>query len=258
MRILSFNVNSLRAIFKKENICDTLNFEDTIKKYNPDVVLFQETKFSNYEDNPINLPEYENYIFLSTAKKGYSGTMIMTKIKPLSVEYGIEGFNDEGRTIIVEYENCYVIDSYSPNVKEDLSRIPYRMDYDLALSNKIKQLPKNKPCILCGDLNVAPENIDIKNYKTNRGKAGFTDEERDSFKKILANASLVDSFRYLYPEKVMYSWWSYRFHAREKNTGWRIDHILVSDSIKDKIKEVTYLNEVFGSDHCPAMIDLDI
>ena len=253
MKILSFNVNSLRAICKK------FDLENELKKYDPDIIMFQETKFSSEDDNPFNYENYHKSIFVSTSKKGYSGTMTLSRNKPINVSYGIDGtFDDEGRVIISEFENFYTVNSYSPNSKDDLSRIPYRMKYDEALSKKIGELGKNKPVILGGDLNCAPEEIDLKNPKTNTQSAGFTIEERNSFKQMLINGNMFDSFRYLYPEKIMYSWWSYRMRAREKNVGWRIDHFLVSNTIKDKIKNVEYLNEVFGSDHCPVLITVDL
>lgn len=253
MRILSFNVNSLRAI------CTKMDLAETLKKYDCDVIMFQETKFSKEEDNPFYMEGYENFIYLSERKKGYSGTMISTRIKPLSVKKGLPSFNDEGRTLILEFENCYIINTYSPNSKDDLSRIPYRMEYDKELSNLMKELKQSKPVIIGGDLNVAPEEIDLKNPKTNHHNAGFTDEERNSFRTVLTNEiGMIDSFRYKYPDKIMYSWWSYRANARAKNVGWRIDHLLISENIKDKLVEIEYLNEVMGSDHCPVVITLDL
>lgn len=253
MRIISFNVNSLRAICKKFDLSAQLI------QYNPDIIMFQETKFSSEEDNPFYLENFENFINVSKIKKGYSGTMISTRIKPISVSYSLDGkYDDEGRIIILEFENFYLINSYTPNSKEDLSRIPYRMDYDLTLAQTMQKLSRTKPVILGGDLNVAPERIDLKNPDTNQTNAGFTIEERDSFKNILKISNTIDIFRYFHKDEVVYSWWSYRFSARAKNIGWRIDHFLISEILKNKVNQISYLNEILGSDHCPVLIDINL
>ena len=199
------------------------------------------------------------YKYMSSAeKKGYSGTLIYAKKPALNVVYGINGlYNDEGRVITLEYDNFYFVNAYVPNSQEGLKRLDYRMIYEDHLRNYLVDLNKNKPVIYCGDLNVAHENIDIKNPKANERNAGFTIEERTKLSALLG-AGFVDTFRYLYPQKVLYSWWSYRFNARANNAGWRIDYFLVSDSLKDKIIDAKIHTDIFGSDHCPVELEISI
>ena len=252
MKLISWNVNGIRAVLNK-------GFMDFIKSEEPDILCIQETKASK-EQVDINLPEY-NFYWNSADKKGYSGTLIMSKVKPLFVQndMGIIEHDNEGRVITAEYEDFYLVNVYTPNSKRALERLEYRKKWDEDFLLFLKTLEEKKPVIVCGDLNVAHQEIDIKNPKSNMttatkpGNAGFTDTERRDFSNIL-ESGFVDTFRHLYPEKVEYSWWSYMFSARQKNIGWRIDYFLVSDSIIDKIKDAQILNEVMGSDHCPVMI----
>lgn len=245
MKIVSWNVNGIRSILQK-------GLKDFILKGNYEIVCFQETKMQmTIEDNFLDYP----YFYFSNAlKKGYSGTAIYSKIKPLKVTYGINNeYNDEGRIITLEFNNFYLINCYSPNSKDDLSRIPYRMEFENKLRTYMLTLNNIKPVILCGDLNVAPTEIDLKNPKNNLRSAGFTIEEREKFKE-LTNVEFVDYFRYLYPNKIIYTWWSYRFQARLKNAGWRIDHFIVSKSLLDNLEDMLILNEIYGSDHCPIVL----
>lgn len=249
--IINFNVNGIRASIKK-------GFVDFIKSDNPDIFCLQETKINQeFLDGEIEEYKYRYYNFAD--KKGYSGVSIFSKIEPLNVVYGIEGLevsNSEGRVITAEFGEYYLITVYTPNTKQDLSRLPYRHDeWDVKFLDYVKTLQEKKPVIFGGDLNVAHMPIDLKNDKPNKGKNGFTDEEREGLTNYLENG-FIDSFRHLYPEKVQYSWWSYMGKARANNSGWRIDYFLVSDSLKDKIKDAIILDQVMGSDHCPVKLVL--
>ena len=251
MKLVSWNVAGFRACLKK-------GFEDFFSSNNADVYCLQEVK-AEKEGIPFNPEGY--HFYLNTAdKKGYSGTAIYSKKEPISVTYGmgIDEHDHEGRIITVEYEDFYLVNEYVPNVKRDLSRLDYRMVWEEDFKKYLKKLEEKKPVIVCGDFNVAHEEIDIKNAKANRGNAGFTDEERDKFTKLL-ESGFVDTFRYYNPDKTdMYSWWSYMGKAREKNVGWRIDYFITSKSIIDKVKNPEIYMDVFGSDHCPIGIDIDL
>lgn len=249
MKLFSWNVNGLRACMNK-------GFEDFLAQAAPDVICLQETKMQR-EQAAFVFPGYEEY-WNSAEKKGYSGTAVFTKQKPLSVTYGlgIEEHDKEGRVITAEYPDFYLVTVYTPNSQRGLARLEYRMQWEDAFRAYLQQLDTVKPVVVCGDLNVAAEEIDLKNPKTNRMNAGFTDEERAKFRELKA-AGFVDTFRYLHPEEVKYSWWSYMFKAREKNAGWRIDYFVVSERIKDKVETAEIHNDVFGSDHCPVSIELD-
>lgn len=250
MKIISWNVAGFRACLKK-------GFDDFFKEIDADIFCIQESKVM--EDQFDYHPE-GYYMYLNPAeKKGYSGTLVYSKIKPLNVTYGIgiEEHDHEGRVITMEFEKCYVITEYVPNVKRDLSRLQYRMEWEDDFKKYLKKLEKNKPVIVCGDLNVAHEEIDIKNAKANRGNAGFTDEEREKFTELL-NAGFIDTFRHFNPEKEQYSWWSYMGQARAKNIGWRIDYFIVSENIIDKVSNAIIYDEVLGSDHCPIRLDVEL
>jgi exodeoxyribonuclease III len=250
MKLYSWNVNGLRA-------CMTKGFADFLQEAAPDVICLQETKMQR-EQADFVFPGYEEY-WNSAERKGYSGTAVFTKHKPLSVTYGLgqAEHDKEGRVITLEFDGFYLVTVYTPNSKDGLLRLDYRMVWEDAFRDYLKQLDAKKPVVVCGDLNVAAEEIDLKNPKTNHKNAGFTDEERGKFRELKA-AGFTDTFRYLHPEEVKYSWWSYRFKAREKNTGWRIDYFVVSDRIAAKVQAAEIHNEVFGSDHCPVSIDLDL
>ncbi len=251
MKLISWNVNGLRAIMNK-------GFLDNFEHINADIFCLQETKL---QEGQIDFtPEGYNVYWNSAIKKGYSGTAVFSKVKPLKVEYGIgkEEHDQEGRVITLEYEKFYLVNCYTPNSQRELTRLDYRMKWEDEFKSYLKKLDAKKPVILCGDLNVAHNEIDLKNPSTNRHNAGFTNEEREKMTELLNNG-FVDSFRYLYPDtKDVYSWWSYMFHAREKNAGWRIDYFIVSDRIKEKIKDSKILTQVFGSDHCPVELDIEI
>ena len=248
MNIVSWNVNGLRAITGK-------NFYDFINEFNPDILCLQETKIQEGQID-LNLSEYEQY-FCYADKKGYSGTAILSKVKPLNVSYGIgiDEHDHEGRVITAVYENFYLVCAYIPNSQIELKRLDYRRVFNSAIEEYLVNLDKTKPVLFCGDLNVAHKEIDIKNPKTNLRNAGFTIEERDDFTRLLSRG-FTDSFRALYPDEVKYSWWSYKFKAREKNTGWRIDYFVVSNRFMSEIKDAYILNEVMGSDHCPVGITI--
>ena len=250
MRFISWNVNGLRACQKK-------GFEEFFKEKDADIFCVQETKLQ--PDQCEFFPDgYETYLN-SAEKKGYSGTACFVKRKPLSVTYGI-GMPDhdhEGRVITLEYDNFYFVNCYTPNSQNELKRLDYRMVWEDDFQSYLKNLDAMKPVVLCGDLNVAHEDIDIKNPSTNRHNAGFTDEERGKFTQLLGKG-FVDSFRFLHPDLVKYSWWSYRFNARENNSGWRIDYFVVSESIRDKVKESDILTDIMGSDHCPVVLEIDL
>ncbi len=245
MKLISWNVNGLRA-------CVGKGFLDYVKCADADVFCIQESKL---QAGQIDLPlegyhQYWNY----AEKKGYSGTAMFTKKEPVSVSYGIgvEEHDHEGRVITAEFEDHYVITCYTPNSQDGLARLPYRMTWEDAFLAYLKKLEQKKPIIFCGDLNVAHQEIDLKNPKTNRNNAGFTDQEREKFTRLL-NAGFIDTFRYFYPDQTgIYSWWSYRFRAREKNAGWRIDYFCVSESLKDRLVSAAIHTEVTGSDHCPV------
>lgn len=244
MKLISWNVNGIRA-------CVNKGFKDFFERINADIFCIQETKCQP-EQIDLNFEGYHAY-WNSAERKGYSGTAIFTKKEPISVTYGIgiEEHDKEGRVITLEFNDFYMVDIYTPNAKRGLERLGYRQIWEDEIRNYLVNLNKIKPVIMCGDLNVAHEEIDLKNPKSNRGNAGFTDEERAKMTELL-NVGFVDSFRFLYPEKTdCYSWWSYMGKAREKNVGWRIDYFIVSNDIKDKIKEAMIYPEVMGSDHCP-------
>ena len=246
MKLISWNVNGLRAVLKK-------GFEEFFYDINADIFCIQETKMQEGQIENFELKGYKQY-WNSALKKGYSGTAVFTKIEPNSVSYGIgiEEHDQEGRVITLEFDKFYLVNIYVPNSKRELERLEYRMIWEDEIREYLSNLNKKKPVIMCGDLNVAHEEIDLKNPKTNRGNAGFTDEEREKMTELL-HAGFVDSFRFLYPDKTdSYSWWSYMGKAREKNVGWRIDYFIVSQDIKDKIKEAMIYPEVMGSDHCPV------
>lgn len=250
MKLVSWNVNGIRACLNK-------GFSEFFKDVNAEIFCLQETK-CQLGQVELNFDGYESY-WNSAEKKGYSGTAVFTKIKPINVTYGIgiEEHDKEGRIITLEFEKFYLVTNYTPNAKRELERLEYRMKWEDEIRNYLLKLKKTKPVIMCGDLNVAHEEIDLKNPKTNKGNAGFTNEERGKMTELL-NAGFIDSFRYLYPQKVEYSWWSYMGHAREKNVGWRIDYFLVSEDIKKKIKEAKIHQEILGSDHCPVELEIDI
>ena len=248
MKFISWNVNGLRACVGKD-------FENQFKELDADFFCLQETKMQEGQLD-LQFEGYESY-WNYAEKKGYSGTAIYTKHKPLNVSYGmgVEEHDHEGRIITLEYEQFYLVTCYTPNSQTELKRLDYRMTWEDDFRKFLKSLDAKKPVIICGDLNVAHEEIDIKNPKTNRRNAGFTDEEREKM-TVLLNDGFTDSFRYLHPDEVTYSWWSYRFKAREKNAGWRIDYFLVSNRIKEQITEAKIHTEIMGSDHCPVEVDL--
>lgn len=249
MRLVSWNVNGLRAALKK-------GFIESMRELDPDIIGIQETKMQPGQAE-VDLPEYEEY-FNSAIRKGYSGTAVFSKHKPINVTHNFGEYDDEGRTLVCEFEDFYFVTVYTPNSKRELERLDYRMDWEDAFKEYMLELDKKKPVIICGDLNVAHKEIDLKNPKTNRRNAGFTDEERDKFGKLL-DAGFTDTFRHLYPDQEgIYSWWSYRFNARKNNAGWRIDYFLVSDRIADKIKEAKIHTDIMGSDHCPVSLEIDI
>ncbi|MCQ2552406.1 MAG: exodeoxyribonuclease III [Clostridia bacterium] len=246
MKFISWNVNGIRACMGKGML-------DYFKASDADFICIQETK-AQKDQVDIDIPGYKQF-WNSAEKKGYSGTLIFAKDEPLS--FDVEGFDNEGRTVCLEYENFYLVDNYVPNAQDGLARIDYRLEWEDKRKKYLKKLDKNKPVIMCGDLNVAHNEIDLKNPKANEGNAGFSMEERDAFNKLL-KAGFVDSYRYLYPDKVEYSWWSYRMKARERNVGWRIDYFIVSDRIKDQIKDVIIRTDILGSDHCPVELNINI
>ena len=249
-KFISWNVNGLRAAVKN-------GFPEAFQKLNADIFCLQETKLQEGQID-ISLPGYHQY-WNYAEKKGYSGTALFTKEEPLSVTYGmgIPEHDHEGRVITAEFPDFYVLTVYVPNSQGELNRLPYRMDWEDAWRQYILSLEEKKPVIYCGDLNVAHEEIDIKNPSTNHHNAGFTDEERAKFSRLLASG-YIDSFRYLHPEdRDRYSWWSYRMKAREKNVGWRIDYFVVSEKLKDHIKGAEIHDEIYGSDHCPVELDID-
>ncbi|MGM9947401.1 exodeoxyribonuclease III [Floccifex sp.] len=249
MKCISWNVNGIRAVLKKD-------FVEILYALDADIFCIQETK-AQEDQIEVECELYPYQYKYSAQRKGYSGTMVFCKEEPLSVCYGIgmESHDTEGRVITLEYDSFYIVTVYTPNSGDGLKRLDYRMEWDIAFSKYIQSL--NKPVMVCGDLNVANEEIDIKNPKTNRRNAGFTDEERNSFKVNLLSF-LKDTYRNLYPDKVEYSWWSYRFKAREKNAGWRIDYWLVSPELMDKVMDSKILTDIYGSDHCPVELDIQL
>lgn len=251
MKMVSWNVNGLRA-------CVTKGFVDIFNKLDADIFCLQETKL---QEGQIDLPLEGYYQYWNYAeKKGYSGTAIFTKKEPLAVTNGIEidEHNTEGRVITLEFEDFFFVTCYTPNSQNELKRLDYRMKWEDDFREYLLRLNKKKPVILCGDLNVAHNEFDLKNPKTNRKNAGFSDEEREKMTTLL-NSGFTDSFRYLYPDKEgIYSWWSYRFNARKNNAGWRIDYFITSDSIKDKIIDSKIHTDIMGSDHCPVELDIDL
>lgn len=251
MKMVSWNVNGLRA-------CVTKGFVDIFNKLDADIFCLQETKL---QEGQIDLPLEGYYQYWNYAeKKGYSGTAIFTKKEPLAVTngIGIDEHNTEGRVITLEFEDFFFVTCYTPNSQNELKRLDYRMKWEDDFREYLLKLNKKKPVILCGDLNVAHNEIDLKNPKTNRKNAGFSDEEREKMTKLL-NSGFTDSFRYLYPDKEgIYSWWSYRFNARKNNAGWRIDYFITSNSIKDKIIDSKIHTDIMGSDHCPVELDIDL
>lgn len=249
MKLISWNVNGLRAIMGK-------NFMEFFNEIDADCFCLQETKLQEGQID-MDLPGYHQY-WNYADKKGYSGTAIFTKREPLSVKYGIgvDEHDHEGRVITLEFEDFYLITVYVPNSQDELKRLDYRMRWEDDFKAYLKELEKTKPLVFCGDLNVAHKEIDLKNPKTNRRNAGFTDEERGKMSALLEDG-FIDTFRYFYPEEVVYSWWSYRFRAREKNTGWRIDYFICSEALKGRLKDAKIHTEVMGSDHCPVELDIE-
>ena len=248
MKLISWNVNGLRACVGKD-------FEQQFKDFNADFFCLQETKMQAGQLD-LSFPGYESY-WNYADKKGYSGTAIFTKHKPLSVTYGIniDEHDHEGRVITLEMDDFYLVTVYTPNSQDELRRLEYRMKWEEDFQSYLHKLDEIKPVIVCGDMNVAHQEIDLKNPKTNRRNAGFTDEEREKMTELLNNG-FIDTFRTLYPEQVTYSWWSYRFRAREKNTGWRIDYFLISERLEDRLEDAKIHTEIMGSDHCPIEITL--
>ena len=248
MKFISWNVNGLRA-------CITKGFEDIFKELDADFFCLQETKMQagQCDFSPEGYEAFFNY----ADKKGYSGTAIFSKHKPLSVAYGIgvEEHDHEGRVITLEMPDFFLVTVYTPNSQDELKRLDYRMRWEDDFQAYLKKLDAQKPVIVCGDMNVAHQEIDIKNPKTNRRNAGFTDEEREKFGSLLSKG-FTDTFRFKHPDEVTYSWWSYRFRAREKNAGWRIDYVVTSERLNDKIKEAKIHTQIMGSDHCPVELEL--
>ena len=251
MKLSSWNVNGLRAVWQK-------GFSDFFKEADADIFCLQETKMQEGQLD-VDFEGYYQY-FNSAVRKGYSGTAIFTKNKPLAIKYdiGIEEHDQEGRVITLEFENFYMVNVYTPNSNSELERLEYRQKWEDDFRTYLLNLDKQKPVILCGDLNVAHQEIDLKNPKTNRRSAGFTDEEREKMTELL-EAGFTDTFRYLYPTKEnAYTWWSYRMRAREKNVGWRIDYFVVSEKLKSNIKDAKIHSDIMGSDHCPVELDIEL
>ncbi|MBH0218863.1 exodeoxyribonuclease III [Listeria monocytogenes] len=251
MKLISWNVNGLRAAVKK-------GFLEYFEEVDADIFCLQETKLHEGQIE-LDLPAYKDY-WNYAVKKGYSGTAIFTKVEPLSVQYGlgVPEHDTEGRVITLEFEEFFMVTVYTPNSQAELKRLDYRMTFEDAILEYVKNLDKTKPVVLCGDLNVAHEEIDLKNPKTNRKNAGFSDEERAKFSAFL-DAGFIDSFRYFYPDLTdAYSWWSYRMNARARNTGWRIDYFVVSERLKDKLVDAKIHADVLGSDHCPVELELNL
>lgn len=251
MKLVSWNVNGIRA-------CVTKGFEESFKSLNADIFCIQESKCQSGQVK-LELDGYHQYWNYAN-RKGYSGTAVFSKIEPLSVKngIGIEEHDKEGRVITLEFESYYLVTVYTPNSQSEQKRLAYRMDWEDAFLEYLLKLEADKPVIVCGDLNVAHQEIDLKNPKANRMNPGFTDEERACFTKVLQNG-FIDTFRFFYPDlKDAYSWWSYRFKAREKNAGWRIDYFLTSSSLKDQLKNAKIHSDIMGSDHCPVELEIDL
>lgn len=251
MKLISWNVNGLRACMQK-------GFLDYFKEVDADIFCIQESKLQEGQID-LELDGYHQY-WNYAVKKGYSGTAIFAKQEPLSVALGIgmEEHDQEGRVITLEYEGFYFVTVYTPNSQNELARLPYRMKWEDDFLAYLKKLEEHKPVVFCGDLNVAHREIDLKNPKTNRKNAGFTDEERAKFTQLV-ESGFIDTYRYFYPDQQgVYSWWSYRFRAREKNAGWRIDYFCVSETLKDKLVDAKIHTEIFGSDHCPVELDINL
>ncbi|MBF1563739.1 MAG: exodeoxyribonuclease III [Prevotella salivae] len=250
MKFISWNVNGLRACVGKD-------FSQSFESLNADFFCLQETKMQAGQLE-LQFPGYTSY-WNYAEKKGYSGTAIYTRKEPLAVTYGIgiDEHDHEGRVITLEYDKFFLVTVYTPNAQEELRRLDYRMTWEDAFQAYLHQLDEKKPVIVCGDMNVAHQEIDLKNPKTNRRSAGFTDEERSKMTQLLSNG-FTDTFRTLHPEQITYSYWSYRFRAREKNAGWRIDYFLISDRLKPRLKGASIHTEIYGSDHCPVELDIDI
>ena len=250
MKLISWNVNGIRA-------CISKGFNEFFNKIDADILCVQETKLQEEQAENINFDGYNRYINCAV-KKGYSGTMVFSKVKPINVTYGlgIQEHDQEGRVITLEFDKFYFVCCYTPNSKRELERLDYRMTWEDEMRKYLKNLETSKPVVYCGDLNVAHEEIDLKNPKTNHLSAGFTDQEREKMTELLSEG-FIDTYRYLYPEKIEYSWWSYMRQAREKNVGWRIDYFIVSNTLKDKILDAKIHTEVLGSDHCPIESDID-
>jgi exodeoxyribonuclease-3 len=249
MKLISWNVNGIRACVQK-------GFLDFFREADADIFCIQETKMQEGQLE-LELPGYYQY-WNYAVRKGYSGTAIFTKREPLNVRYGIgiEEHDQEGRVITLEYDDLYFVTVYTPNSQNELARLDYRMRWETDFLVYLKKLEEKKPVVFCGDLNVAAEEIDLKNPKTNRKNAGFTDEERDKFRTLKASG-FIDTFRYFYPDQEgVYSWWSYRFSARKKNAGWRIDYFVVSEALKGRLKDAKIHTEILGSDHCPVELDM--
>lgn len=250
MKLISWNVNGLRA-------CITKGFLDFFKQEDADIFCLQETKLQPHQIE-LELEGYHQF-WHSAERKGYSGTAVFTKVEPLSIQtdFGKDIFNDEGRVLTLEFEKFYLVNAYVPNSKEELARLSYRMEWEDELRNHLVQLNEKKPVIYCGDLNVAHQEMDLKNPKTNRRNPGFSDEEREKM-TVLLSAGFLDTFRTIYPEEIAYSWWSYRFNSREKNVGWRIDYFITSKSLDKKIQDARIYQEIMGSDHCPVGLEIDL
>lgn len=250
MKFVSWNVNGIRACINK-------GFNDFFKEIDADIFAVQETKM---QEGQANIEQVGYYRYMNSAlKKGYSGTLIYTKEKPLNVYYGLsEGkYNDEGRVITLEYEQFYFVTAYVPNSQEALARLTYRMEFEDDMRQYLNNLKKHKPVVYCGDLNVAHNPIDLRNPKSNEQNPGYSIEERTKFSELL-NSGFIDTFRYLYPDKISYSWWSYRFFAREKNIGWRIDYFVVSDNLKSNVLDSGICEAILGSDHAPVYLEIEI
>ncbi|AMQ69711.1 MULTISPECIES: exodeoxyribonuclease III [Bacillus] len=252
MKLMSWNVNGLRAVMKK------IDINTYVQETEADILCLQETKV---QDGQVSLqPEGYHAYWNYAVKKGYSGTAVFSKEKPLHVFYGlgIDDHDQEGRVITLEFENVFVVNCYTPNAKRGLERIDYRLQWEADFKDYLQKLDRKKPVILCGDLNVAHREIDLKNPKANRKNAGFSEQEREAFSALLS-AGFTDSFRYLYPDREgAYSWWSYRTNAREKNIGWRLDYVIVSDRLKQRISQAAICADIMGSDHCPVEMTVDL
>jgi exodeoxyribonuclease-3 len=251
VKIITWNVNGIRACLGK-------GFLEYVQSENADIICIQETKMQEGQAT-VDLPGYLQY-WNSAEKKGYSGTAVFTKTEPQEalINIGVQEHGTEGRSLALEYPLFYIITNYTPNSQDQLARLDYRLKWETDNREFLRNLDQKKPLILCGDLNVAPQEIDLKNPSSNRRNAGFTDEERDAFSKLLS-AGFVDAYRHLYPDKTeAYTWWSYRFRARERNAGWRIDHFVVSERLAPQIRDVIIRDDIMGSDHCPVVLDIEL